>query len=537
LIKRGLLLIFCFAISCFATDEFTPNFTVLVPMRDGTQLPMDIYLPKSEGNSDTKYPCVLMRNPSGRRASPWLGYAALTELGYAVAIQDTRSSIDKEGKTLPYLHDGWGVHQDGFDTIEWLAKAPFSNGKIGTIGFSAVGITQLLMAPSNPPSLKCQYIGVAAGSMYHHGIFIGGQILKNQVEGWLSLYAKDPGVHTYVFSQPFYNDFWESFNTLKVADRVQVPAVLYGGWFDTFIQGTLEAFVARQENGGVGARGKQKLLIGPWTHYYPATTKLGDFEIPKEGQQPPVDISLNRWLDHHLKDLKNGVDELPPVTYYVMGPFDGTPSKGNVWKTADKWPVASEERNYYFSASKELKTALNREECHFTYTYDPHNPVPTMGGRNLFLESGPKDIRALEARDDVISFTTEPLEEDTEVTGQIFAKIFFCSDQKDTDLVVTLTDVYADGKSVQIADGIYRVTQKERLKEPKEITLDLWSTSIVFAKGHRIRVNVTSSNYPRFEKNLNVGLTGAHSGASAIAKNTIYVGGKTPSRLILPIVN
>ncbi len=512
-------------------------------MRDGTELPTDIYLPKSEDGCFSKYPCVLMRNPSGKRAAPWLGYAALTELGYVVAIQDTRSSIDKEGKTLPYLHDGWGLHQDGFDTVEWLAKAPFTNGKIGTIGFSAVGITQLLMAPSNPPSLKCQYIGVAAGSMYHHGIFIGGQILKNQVEGWLSLYAKDPGVHTYVFSQPFYNEFWQNFDTLRVADRVQVPGLLYGGWFDTFIQGTIDAFSSRQESGGCGAKGKQKLLIGPWTHYYPATTKLGDFEIPKEGQQPPIDISLNRWLDYHLKDVKNGVDELPAVTYYVMGPFDGTPSKGNVWKSADKWPIPAKETSLYLSASHELQLSPQKEEKTFTYTYDPHNPVPTMGGRNLFLESGPKDIRKLEARDDVISFTTEPLKEDTEVTGRIFAKIFFSSDQKDTDLVVTLTDVYPDGKSVQIADAICRVAVLEgkdvdltNKVNPKEMTLDLWSTSIVFAKGHKIRLNITSSNYPRFEKNLNVGITGTHTGASAIAKNTVYVGGKTASRLILPIV-
>lgn len=438
------------------------------------------------------------------------------------------------------------MYQDGYDTVEWLAKASFTNGKVGTIGFSAVGITQLLMAPSTPPSLRCQYIGVAAGSMYHHGIFIGGQILKNQVEGWLSLYAKDPGVHTYVFSQPFYNEFWESFDTLRVAGRVQVPGVLYGGWFDTFVQGTLDAFVSRNENGGEGAKGRQKLLIGPWTHYYPATTKLGDFEVPKEGQNPPVDISLNRWLEYHLKDVKNGVEELPAVTYYVMGPFDGSPSKGNVWKSADRWPVPSQETSFYLNSCNELKPCACSQEKAFTYIYDPHNPVPTMGGRNLFIESGPKDIRKIEGRSDVVSFTTEALSEDLEVTGQIFAKIFFSSDQKDTDLVVTLTDVYPDGRSVQLADAICRVAVTEgretrefdlrKVQAPREVTLDLWSTSVVFAKGHKIRLNVTSSNYPRFERNLNVGLTGAHTGASAVAKNTIYVGPKTPSRLILPIV-
>ncbi len=511
----------------------------MIPMRDGTELPTDMYFP-SDAEIGTS-PCVLLRSPAGRRSPPWLGYAALSQLGYVVAIQDTRSAIDQEGKTLPYMSDGWGVHQDGYDTVEWLAKSVFTNGKVGTVGFSALGITQLLMAPSAPPSLKCQYIGVAASSLFHHGIFVGGQVLKNQVEGWLGLYARDSGVHSFVNSQPFYNEFWESLDTLRVSDRVQVPALHYGGWFDTFVQGTLDAFVSRQERGGAGAKGKQKLLIGPWTHHWPATIRLGDFEVPKEGQSPPLDLSVNRWLDFYLKGVDNGIDKIPEVIYYVMGPFDGSPSSGNRWRQTDKWPVPCVETAFYLTPDQKLSEQYSPEQKEFTFVYDPHNPVPTIGGRNLFLEAGPKNVQKIEERNDVLVFTTDPLSEDLEVTGRVTASLFFSSDQKDTDVVVRLTDVYPDGRSILIADSIYRTGISEGLKsnplkDPFKVDLDLWSTSIVFAKGHRIRISVTSSNYPRFEKNLNVGLIGGNSGNFALAHNKVHVGGSWLSHITLPIV-
>lgn len=259
---RSLLYILCFFfISSAAAEDLKPNFTVMIPMRDGTELPTDMYFP-----ADTEIgtcPCVLLRSPAGRRSPPWLGYAALSQLGYVVAIQDTRSAIDEEGKTLPYMSDGWGVHQDGFDTVEWLAKSVFTNGKVGTVGFSALGITQLLLAPSAPPSLKCQYIGVAAGSLFHHGIFVGGQVLKNQVEGWLGLYARDPGVHSFVYSQPFYNEFWESLDTLPVSNRVQVPALHYGGVVRYVYPGDHRRLCSAPGERGSGSQGQAETADRP----------------------------------------------------------------------------------------------------------------------------------------------------------------------------------------------------------------------------------------------------------------------------------
>lgn len=515
-----------------------PTVTVKVPMRDGLELLTDIYLPSEDARN---LPCILLRLPAGRSAEPWKSYAALSGLGYAVAIQDTRSFVDSEGKTLPYLSDGWWKHQDGYDTVEWLAKSEYTNGKIGTLGFSAAGLTQVLMAPSAPPSLKCQYIGVAPGSLYHYAIFPGGQLLKNQVEGWLGMYAKDSGVLAQVCNQPFYNHFWQYLDAVKMASHVKVPGFHYGGWYDTFLQGTIESFASRQNEGGVGAKGQQKLVIGPWTHFYPQSMKLGDFEVPKEGYQPPFNMAPNCWFDYYLKDIPNGINEIPAVTYYVMGPFDGESSSGNVWKSSDVWPIPSKETLFYLTDGKKLNKEIPTfAKGEASYKYDPNHPIPTIGGNNLFLESGPKDQRVIEGRDDVLTFTLDPLEKDLEITGRLKAKLYFMSDKKDTDVIVRLTDVYPDGRSILIADGIYRVgfhhLNDEVHHEPKEIEIDLSSTSLVFAKGHSIRISISSSNYPRYEKNMNVGLTGSHQGLCEVAHNKILFGKEYPSALILPVI-
>lgn len=519
------------------SEDIKPDAVVMIPMRDGLELPTDLYLPHPEAKG---LPCILIRSPAGRNAL-WKYFAATAKLGYVIAIQDTRSSIDKEGKTLPFMSDGWGQFgglQDGYDTVEWLAKSPYTNGEIGTWGSSATGITQLMMAPSNPPHLKCQYIMFAAASLYHDVAFPGGQFHKNQVEVWLGHYAWDSGVLGFFSQRPFYNNTWANLDTHTVCEKVNIPALHYGGWFDTFLQGTLTSFKSRQEMGGEGARGNQKLVVGPWTHFWPFNKSLGDFQVPEAGYKPPIDISEARWFDHYLKGNDNGIDKIPAVTYYVMGPFDGSPSSGNVWKTADSWPVPATQTNYYLSSKGALGTSY-AEEGVLSYEYDPENPVPTLGGRNLFLESGPKDQRPIESRDDLLVFTSEPLAKDLEVTGNIHAKVFLRSNQADTDVVVRLSDVYPDGRSILIQDGGCRLCvmhPESANKETVEVTIDLSSTSIVFAKGHRIRVSISSSNYPRFEKNVNMGVLGTHSGEHNKAHNTILFGEKTATRIVLPIV-
>ncbi len=521
-------------------QEIKPDLTIKIPMRDGIELPTDLYLPSPEARG---LPCILLRSPSGRHQPYWQGLLPLAKAGYVIAIQETRNVLDPEGKTFPFLSDGWDKLQDGYDTVEWLAKSPYTNGKIGTWGLSALGITQLLMAPTQPPHLCCQYIMFAASSLYHQGLFPGGQLLKNQTEGWLGYYARDMGILGYLSQRAFYDDFWKLFNTLEVAPRIQVPGFHLAGWYDTFLQGSLTAFKSRQEQGGEGARGKQKLVIGPWTHFWPFSEHFGDFEMPPAGKSPPWDISPKHWFDHYLKGISNGMDRAAAVTYYVMGPFDGSPSSGNIWRTSDVWPIPAVETSFYLTPDFALAPSPPQEEGKRSYRYDPAHPIPTLGGRNLFLESGPKDQRAIETRDDVLVFTSPKLEEDCEVTGALLAKLFFSSDREDTDLVVRLSDVYPDGKSVLIAEGGARlgVLRKEKKEaklqeEPLEVEIDLWSTSLVFAKGHAIRLSISSSSYPRYEKNRNIGLVGANKGKEQVAHQTIYMGGKRASRLLLPII-
>lgn len=517
-----------------------PALTVMAPMRDGVRLATDIYLPHPEARN---LPCIVVRTPYGRKQYN-REYGSWVRWGYAIALQDVRGRFDSEGKAMPFLHDGWGEKQDGYDTVEWLARQKFSNGRVGTVGASAMGITQMLMAPAAPPSLRCQYISVAAASHYHHAAYVGGTLRKSQVERWLMGNGFHPDSLRLVLEHPLYDAYWRAFDASAVAGRVRVPAIHYGGWFDTFSEGTIDSFLSRQNQGGNGARGRQKLVMGPWTHGGQGKSQFGDFRLPRAARSVPVDISARRWFDHHLKGEANGAEQLPAVTYYVMGPMDGSPSGGNVWRTADSWPVPSHRRPFYLASDgKLLEGTAPSSSGSVSFRYDPENPVPTVGGRNLHLEAGPKDQRSIEDRDDVLVFTSPSLSEEVEVTGRVTARVCFSSDRTDTDIALRLCDVYPDRRSILIAEGIRRLatrngfTKEEFLTpgRPVEVEVDLWSTSIVFAKGHRIRLSVTSSNFPRSQRNPNTGKRAKDDGKSLVATNTVHIGGATPSRLLLPL--
>lgn len=521
------LLIISFFLGAEGRD---PDLTINVPMRDGVKLPTDLYFPHDKPQ---ECPVLLVRTPSGKRAY-YKSYIPMTKAGYVVAIQDGRNFIDKEGKTFPWLSDGWGPLQDGYDTVEWLSKSPYSNGKVGTMGFSAMGMTQLLMGPSKPPSLKAQYIGFAASNFYHHAMFSGGVLKKSQVEGWLGSYAKDPAVMGMALAEDENSLLWRFLNCNAHAHKVEVPALHYGGWYDVFSQGTLDSFVALQENGDQGAKGKQILVMGPWTHHWPRDLALGDFKIPENGIRPPTNISAEIWFDYHLKEQKDALKNISPVFYYVMGPLDGSSNKGNEWRMADHWPLPCKPHALYLAEKESLVEEPSAGKS-LSYRYDPNNPVPTIGGRNLFLEAGPKDQRPIEKRSDVLIFTSEPLKEDLEVTGRLSAVIYAETDKKDTDIAVRLMDVYPDGKSILIAEGIRSLANVDGFKpgKPVEVEVDLWSTSQLFVKGHSIRVSVSSSNYPQYEKNLNNG--GDRAAPAEVATNVIHFGDGKPSRIVLPV--
>jgi uncharacterized protein len=522
-----LVFIGCFS---FLAAETLPDVEVMIPMRDGMGLPTNVYFP--EGKSG-KYPCVLVRQPLGKDyVNPaWL---EVLKDGYMLAVQSTRSFCDKTGKELPYVSDGWGPLSDGYDTVEWLANCEWTNGKVATIGASATGITELLLAPSQPKHLVCQFIEVAAPSLYQYAVWPGGQFRKEQVEGWLKAHKRDPSVAEWLSKKNSYDDFWRSFNALAQAKRIQVPQLHIGGWFDIFLQGTLDAFNTAQTLSEDDVKDKHKLIIGPWAHGFRRASTLGDFAAVEKGKQPPHEISFSDWLNFHVKGLENNVAKAPPVQYFVMGPFDGSSSSGNEWRAAHKWPPDAIYTQMYLKNDNLLQDAnLQTEETALAVSFDPQNPVPTVGGRNLFLPDGPKDLRSIESRKDVIVFTTEPLKEDLEVTGKIGACIFASNVHQERDICLRLTDVYPDGKSVLIAEGVSHALAQED-NSPQPHLVDLWSTSMIFAKGHKIRLTVSGSNYPAFQASLTANPESAKTEANLCF--SIHTGGKYSSYIALPVI-
>ncbi|MEW6356268.1 MAG: CocE/NonD family hydrolase [Planctomycetota bacterium] len=511
--------------------------TLMIPMRDGTKLATDIYLPKGEG----PWPAILFRTPYSRKKTKG---EPITRGGYAVVAQDFRGRFESEGESdMPFINDGWGKLQDGYDTIEWIAKQPWCNGKVGTSGGSALGITQIMTAGSTPPHLVCQSIGVACGSLYHHAAWQGGAFRKALVEGWLTGNKFDPECLKLMTSHPNYDDFWRQMDAGTRSEVITVPGFFQGGWFDVFNQGTIDAFMWRQYNGGEGARGKQKLLMGPWVHG--KSRKPGEIEFPKNSLQVPTQADGARWANHWLKGEQNGVMDDPAVTYYVMGDVTDPKAPGNEWRFSDVWPVPCEETPYYLYADGALSTEKPPADgASKTFKYDPKNPVPTRGGCNLNIPAGSFDQRPVENRPDVLLYTTNSLAEPVEVTGRVKVHLWASSSCKDTDFTAKLTDVYPDGRSMLVLDGIIRArhrntVEKDELMEPGtvyEFEMDLWSTSIIFNKGHRIRVAVSSSNAPRFDPNPNTGDPFRANDKTVVAENTIYHDAERPSHILLPVV-
>ena len=511
-----------------------PSLEILVPMRDGAFLPTSIYLP--EGRSG-KYPCVLVRQPLGKDyvAFHWV---ELVRYGYMVAVQATRSCGDATGKSLPYITDGWGELQDGYDAIEWLAKSDFCNGKVATIGESATGITQLLLAPTKPPHLVCQYIEVAAPCLAKYAVWPGGQFRKEQVEGWLAAHRRDSSVVELLRSKKNDVYFWEQFNALSMAHRIDAPQMHVGGWFDIFLQGTIDAFTAAAA-GGSKRSAYHKLIIGPWAHRYRYKETLGDFPALQGGMSPPCVIDYVAWLDYHMKNQSNHVHSSPAVQYYVMGPLDGTTSSGNVWRSSDSWPPhGARYKSLYLGESNDLTFDVPAGENRLLQLVgDSANPVPTLGGRNLFLPDGPKDMRSIEVRSDVAVFTSAPFTKDIEITGKLSASFYLSHIAHERDICVRLCDVYPDGRSVLIGEGGTHITAVQDALMPRKIDVDLWSTSIVFAQGHKIRCIVSGSNFPAYESYLEQSaLHLCHPGIEKDICFMMHMGRDYPSALVLPVV-
>jgi predicted acyl esterase len=506
----------------------------MVSMRDGVKLATDVYLPDGKG----PWPAILFRTPYGKGTAQGQAMMA-NQRGYAFVSQDIRGRFGSEGVDYPVFgHDGWGKNQDGYDTVEWAAVQKWCDGKVGTVGASANGITQNMMAPSRPPHLVCQYVAVAFSSMYTQAAYQGGAFRKSLVEGWMNGNKFSPENLKEMRAHPDYDDFCKQFDTELVAHRVNVPVLFLGGWYDIFNAGSINSFLTIQKNGDKGARGKCRLVMGPYGHGSSEDLIFPNTEYPKP-------VSMLNWFDIWMKKNGKGIDDIPVVQYFVMGDPADSKNNANVWKTAEDWPVPAKIKPFYFNANGKLRPRPSKKaDTSLSYKYDPENPVPTIGGANLIIKKGPRDQRPVEERPDVLLFTSGELKKPVEITGPVKVRLWASSTAKDTDFTAKLCDVYPDGRSMIVADGIIRARhrnsiEKSELIEPGKIyeyEIDLWSTSLLFCPGHRVRVAISSSNSPRFEPNPNTGRPSGMDDQTKVATNTIYLNEKHPSHILLPVV-
>ena len=507
--------------------------TVMVPMRDGVKLATDIHLPDGEG----PWPAILVMTPYGRKGVAELA-AEGAQRGYAFVVQDFRGRFDSEGDDYPvFVHCGWGEHQDGYDTVEWIARQEWSSGKVGGFGISAPGIALNMTAPSRPPHLVCCYVGVAFSSMYTQAAYQGGAFRKSLIEGWLGGNEFDPRNLETIRAHPTYDEFWKQIDPERVASRVNVPTMFLGGWYDIFTAGTLNSFVTIHERGDEGARGRCRLVMEPYGH-----GRSEDLVFPNA--EHPKSANMWSWFDLWLKNGGKGLDKVPVVQYFVMGDPDDPKTPGNRWKTADEWPVEANAVHVYLHTDHKLRLEPPQEMFgSLAFKYDPKKPVPTIGGANLTITKGPRDQRPVEDRSDVLVFDSPTLDRHVEIIGPIKVRLWASSTAPDTDFTAKVCDVYPDGRSMLVLDGIVRASYRNSIEsrdpmetgEIYELLIDLWSTSFVISPGHRLRVAISSSNSPRFEPNPNTGGLSGSNGKTQSATNTIYMNASHPSHIELPV--
>jgi putative CocE/NonD family hydrolase len=552
---------------------------VFVPMRDGVLLAADIYRPSTGG----KFPVMLCRTPYNKNGQGALA-KYFVENGYAVVVVDSRGLYASEGEWHPYTDEG----PDGYDTQQWIGQQPWSDGKIGMFGRSYPGYTQVVSAPYRSPYVKAIMPEAAQSSnfqsiwswngIYHLALGLSwgtGQeaIAKEKprpTPSWVKVMNNLPlrssmdmiGVHSRfvadTLSHETYDDFWKAMSIQHKYADMDVPAYHLTGWYDDLTHDTIENFVnMRKWSRSEHARRWQKLLIGPWGHGVRTDPKYGDMDFGPEMATDLRKLHL-RWYDYHLKGAQNGLDQEAPIRIFVMGQ--------NVWRDEQEWPLArARATRFYLHSAGTANTRMGDgtlsekapgAEPSDTYAYDPRYPVPTYGGHGsggggitrdgAFSIQGPMDQRSTQQRHDVLVYTTDALASDTEVTGAIELNLFFSTNVTDTDFFATLSDVHPDGRAILITEGAMRTRYRESLEktklltpnQPYELKIPLWETSNVFKAGHRIRLHITSSNFPRFNRNLNSGkpMVEEMEQDIRVANQVILHDSRHPSSLVLPVI-
>ncbi len=556
--------------------EVVVERNVTAKMRDGVTLRADIYRPKAEG----KFPVLLVRTPYDKAGETSFGMKGAAR-GYIVIAQDVRGRFTSDGEWYTFKNES----QDGYDTVEWAAALPYANGKVGMFGGSYVGATQYLAAIAKPPHLAGICPTVTA-SNYHDGwTYQGGAFEQWFNESWSTglamntmrrrveeshalegtktlpltdyavLEAVSPaGIAPYFkdwLAHPNYDAYWKQWSIEDHYGDIQVPVLSFGAWYDIFLGGTLRNYVRlKTEAGTEVAKHGQRLVVYVGGHAGGSNNrKVGGMDF---GGKLPIDqdeMTL-QWYDSLLKRQANGVEHEKPVKIFVMGK--------NEWREEDDWPLERAKNTHFYlhsaggangvSGNGTLSTTGPGEEKADQYAYDPNDPVPTIGGPlccgALPTGVGPEDQRPAEARADVLVFSTPAFAKDTEVTGPVALDLFVSSSAVDTDFTGMLVDVWPNGFAQNLTSGILRLRyrnsqEKPELANPGEtyhVTVDLWATSNVFLAGHKLRLEVSSSNFPRFDRNLNTGEIQARGTRMIKATNVIYHDKAHPSAVILPIV-
>jgi putative CocE/NonD family hydrolase len=553
---------------------------VAATMRDGVKLYADVYRPVGDG----RYPVIVSRTPYSTERFPSAYDAAVyfAQRGYVYMFQDVRGRFESEGEWVPFRDS----ERDGVDTIQWAARQPWSSGKVAMQGGSYLGQNQWRAAEGAPPALVTIFPMVASTSIYHDWITLNGAWRLSFNFGWgpvrmESRVMQNPGPHTATgvrtihydhvqwhlplntmqqvvgrrarfyddwLRHPDYDDYWKPFNVEDSFDRIGVPVHTLGGWFDIFSQGTLRGYVGMSQKGATEqARRMSNLIIGPWGHG--PSQKTGALDFGPEANVDALTVQL-RWYDHFLKGIDNGLANEPPVKLFVMG--------RNEWVLEREYPLArTQYRPLYLTSGG--RAASDRGDGRLTwekpaassppdrFRYDPANPVPSVGGNNCCgtpTPAGPQDQRPIEGRPDVLVYTSDYLTEEVEVTGPVKVVLFAASDAVDTDFVAKLVDVHPDGSSYNMAEGIVRARYRESLGAPRPLTpgevyrfeIDLVGTSVAFRKGHRIRVHVTSSHFPQFDRNPNTGAPFGTTSEIRVAQQTVHHDAGRPSHILLPVI-
>jgi uncharacterized protein len=541
--KFALILILALCLFSFHAEarffkSVTPTRHLRLPMEDGVRLATDIYLPDDGAES---WPVVLIRSTYGRTVFP----ESLIDDGYALVIQDIRGMGGSEGEKHIFYYDGWREGKsDGAWTVDWIHDQPWCNGHAGTWGGSALGMTQVLLAPATD-RIDCQVINVAPGSFYQHVLYPGGVWRENLCNGWLMAIGQ-PHIIPIYQNAPCYGPFWHWYDSIRKAPDITMPALFITSWYDIFQKGSIAAFQAREKAGGEGARGRNYLIIHSRPHHGDVTK---DYKTPARRGDLSTGRVRNAFLSAHLKGDAEALSDIAKVNYFVMGDDTDPDAPGNEWRTAETWPPF-EPVYTPWRLGGEGKRALKRGDAGdgvVAFTADPENPVPTLGGPNLFpnLPAGPFDQRVLrEEREDILVFTSPLLTEPVEVIGNVAVRLFISCDTPDTDMAAKLIDVFPDGREINVLDNIQRVRFRngyespELLSGPDEIVkvlIDLWDTAWVFNTGHRIAIHIAGSNHPRFEVNPNTGADHPAEGeAMRKAHIRIHMDEDHDSALLLP---